>query len=124
MATMDIVKLAGAEPANFLDVGGGANAEMVENAFRILLMDPNVRAVFINIFGGILRCDVFAQGVVQAVKNVQVQLPVVVRMEGTNVEKGRALLQQSGLNFVVAENMRDAADKVVAALRSQGVGSA
>jgi succinyl-CoA synthetase beta subunit len=87
-------------------------------------MDPNVRAVFINIFGGILRCDVFAQGVVQAVKNVQVQLPVVVRMEGTNVEKGRALLQQSGLNFVVAENMRDAADKVVAALRSQGVGSA
>jgi succinyl-CoA synthetase beta subunit len=120
MATMDLVKLAGAEPANFLDVGGGANAEMVENAFRILLMDPNVRAVFINIFGGILRCDVFAQGVVQAVKNVQVQLPVVVRMEGTNVEKGRALLQQSGLNFVVADNMRDAAEKVVAALRSQG----
>jgi succinyl-CoA synthetase beta subunit len=124
MATMDIVKLAGAEPANFLDVGGGANAEMVENAFRILLRDPNVRAVFINIFGGILRCDVFAQGVVQAVKNVQVQLPVVVRMEGTNVEKGRALLQQSGLNFVVAENMRDAAEKVVAALRSQGGRSA
>jgi succinyl-CoA synthetase beta subunit len=124
MATMDIVKLAGAEPANFLDVGGGANAEMVENAFRILLMDPSVRAVFINIFGGILRCDVFAQGVVQAVKNVQVQLPVVVRMEGTNVEKGRALLQQSGLNFVVAENMREAAEKVVAALRSQGGGSA
>jgi succinyl-CoA synthetase beta subunit len=124
MATMDIVKLAGAEPANFLDVGGGANAEMVENAFRILLMDPNVRAVFINIFGGILRCDVFAQGVVQAVKNVQVQLPVVVRMEGTNVEKGRALLQQSGLNFVVADNMRDAAEKVVAALRSQGGGPA
>ena len=124
MATMDLVKLAGAEPANFLDVGGGANAEMVENAFRILLMDPNVRAVFINIFGGILRCDVFAQGVVQAVKNVQVQLPVVVRMEGTNVEKGRALLQESGLNFVVAENMRDAAEKVVAALRSQGGHSA
>jgi succinyl-CoA synthetase beta subunit len=124
MATMDLVKLAGAAPANFLDVGGGANAEMVENAFRILLMDPNVRAVFINIFGGILRCDVFAQGVVQAVKNVQVQLPVVVRMEGTNVEKGRALLQESGLNFVVAENMRDAAEKVVAALRSQGGHSA
>ncbi len=120
MATMDIVKLAGAEPANFLDVGGGANAEMVENAFRILLMDPNVRAVFINIFGGILRCDVFAQGVVQAVKNVQVQLPVVVRMEGTNVEKGRALLQQSGLNFMVANGMRDAAQKVVAALQHGG----
>ena len=124
MATMDIVKLAGAEPANFLDVGGGANAEMVENAFRILLKDPNVRAVFINIFGGILRCDVFAQGVVQAVQNVRVQLPVVVRMEGTNVEQGRALLQQSGLNFVVADNMRDAAEKVVAALRSQGGRSA
>jgi succinyl-CoA synthetase beta subunit len=117
MATMDIVKLAGAEPANFLDVGGGASAETVENAFRILLMDPNVRAVFINIFGGILRCDVFAQGVVQAVKNVQVQLPVVVRMEGTNVEKGRALLQESGLNFMVANSMREAAEKVVTALQ-------
>jgi succinyl-CoA synthetase beta subunit len=116
MATMDLIKLAGAEPANFLDVGGGASAETVENAFRILLMDPQVRAVFINVFGGILRCDVFAQGVVQAVKNVQVQLPVVVRMEGTNVEKGRELLQRSGLNFMVADGMRDAADKVVAAL--------
>jgi succinyl-CoA synthetase beta subunit len=124
MATMDIVKLAGAEPANFLDVGGGADAEMVENAFRILLMDPHVRAVFINVFGGILRCDVFAQGVVQAVKNVQVQLPVVVRMEGTNVEKGRELLQQSGLNFIVADGMRDAAEKVVAALHSRGSGPA
>src|SRR5919109_1333818 len=124
MATMDIIKLAGAEPANFLDVGGGANVEMVENAFRILLMDRNVRAVFINIFGGILRCDVFAQGVVQAVKNVQVQLPVVVRMEGTNVEKGRALLQQSGLNFMVANDMRDAAEKVVAALQHRGGRSA
>jgi succinyl-CoA synthetase beta subunit len=120
MATMDLVKLAGAEPANFLDVGGGASAEMVENAFRILLMDPQVRAVLINVFGGILRCDVFAQGVVQAVKNVRVQLPVVVRMEGTNVERGRELLQQSGLNFIVAKNMRDAGEKVVAALRSDG----
>jgi succinyl-CoA synthetase beta subunit len=120
MATMDIVKLAGAEPANFLDVGGGASAEMVENAFRILLMDAHVRAVFINVFGGILRCDVFAQGVVQAVKNVRVQLPVVVRMEGTNVEKGRELLQQSGLNFIVADGMRDAAEKLVTALHSSG----
>lgn len=120
MATMDIIKLAGAEPANFLDVGGGANVETVENAFRILLMDPHVRAVFINIFGGILRCDVFAQGVVQAVKNVQVQLPVVVRMEGTNVEKGRALLQESGLNFMVANSMQEAAEKVVAALHGDG----
>ncbi len=123
MATMDIIKLAGAEPANFLDVGGGASADMVENAFRILLMDPKVRAVFINIFGGILRCDVFAQGVVQAVKNVQVQLPVVVRMEGTNVEKGRTLLQQSGLNFIVANDMQDAAEKVVTALRRSAGGS-
>jgi succinyl-CoA synthetase beta subunit len=93
---------------------------MVENAFRILLMDPNVRAVFINIFGGILRCDVFAQGVLQAVQNAQVQLPVIVRMEGTNVDKGRALLRQSGLNFVVADDMGDAAQKVVAALRHGG----
>jgi succinyl-CoA synthetase beta subunit len=120
MATMDIIKLAGAEPANFLDVGGGANAEMVENAFRILLMDPKVRVVFINIFGGILRCDVFAQGVLQAVTKVNVQLPVVVRMEGTNVEKGRELLRQSGLNFIVAENMHDAAAKVVATLEGSG----
>jgi succinyl-CoA synthetase beta subunit len=120
MATMDLVKLAGAEPANFLDVGGGASAEMVENAFRILLLDPQVRVVFINVFGGILRCDVFAQGVVQAVKNVRVQLPVVVRMEGTNVERGRELLQQSGLNFIVADNMGDAGDKVVAALHGGG----
>jgi succinyl-CoA synthetase beta subunit len=124
MATMDIIKLAGAEPANFLDVGGGASAETVENAFRILLMDPHVRAVLINVFGGILRCDVFAQGVVQAVKNVRVQLPVVVRMEGTNVDKGRELLQQSGLNFIVADGMRDAAEKVVAALHNSGRGPA
>jgi succinyl-CoA synthetase beta subunit len=120
MATMDIIKLAGAEPANFLDVGGGASAEMVENAFRILLMDPKVRAVFINIFGGILRCDVFAQGVLQVVTKVKVQLPIVVRMEGTNVEKGRELLRQSGLNFIVADDMRDAAAKVVAVLASSG----
>jgi succinyl-CoA synthetase beta subunit len=124
MATMDLIKLAGAEPANFLDVGGSASAETVENAFRILLMDPQVQAVFINVFGGILRCDVFAQGVVQAVQNVRVQLPVVVRMEGTNVEKGRELLQQSGLNFMVANGMQDAAEKVVAALTRSGGRSA
>ena len=122
MATMDIIKLAGAEPANFLDVGGGASAEMVENAFRILLMDPKVHAVFINIFGGILRCDVFAQGVVHAVTQVDVQLPIVVRMEGTNVEMGRELLRQSGLNFMVASDMQDAAEKLVAALHSSGEG--
>ena len=116
MATMDIIKLAGAEPANFLDVGGSASAEMVEHAFRILLMDPNVRIVLINVFGGILRCDVFAQGVVQAVKKADVRLPVVVRMEGTNVAKGRELLQESGLNFTVATDMQDAAAKVVAVL--------
>jgi len=120
MATMDIIKLAGAEPANFLDVGGSASAETVENAFRILLMDAQVKAVFINVFGGILRCDVFAQGVVQAVKNARVQLPVVVRMEGTNVEKGRELLQQSGLNFIVADGMQDAAEKVLMALHRSG----
>jgi succinyl-CoA synthetase beta subunit len=120
MATMDIVKLAGAEPANFLDVGGGASAEMVENAFRILLMDPKVGAVFINIFGGILRCDVFAQGVLQAVTKMNVQLPVVVRMEGTNVEKGRELLQQSGLNFIIGRDMDEAAEKIVAALQGSG----
>ncbi len=117
MATMDIIKLAGAEPANFLDVGGGASAETVENAFRILLMDANVRVVLINIFGGILRCDVFAQGVVQAVRRADVRLPVVVRMEGTNVERGRELLQQSGLDFTVATDMQDAAAKVVAVLQ-------
>jgi len=120
MATMDLIKLAGAEPANFLDVGGSASAEAVENAFRILLMDSQVQAVFINVFGGILRCDVFAQGVVQAVRNVRVQLPVVVRMEGTNVEKGRELLQQSGLNFIVAHGMQDAAEKVLMALHRRG----
>jgi succinyl-CoA synthetase beta subunit len=112
MATMDIIKLAGGEPANFLDVGGGATQEMVENAFRILMSDEHVKAVLINIFGGILRCDVLASGVVEAVKNVQVNVPVVVRLEGTNVEQGREILQSSGLEFTMA----DAAEKVVAAL--------
>ncbi|MBI2131617.1 MAG: ADP-forming succinate--CoA ligase subunit beta [Candidatus Tectomicrobia bacterium] len=116
MATMDIIKLAGASPANFLDVGGGASREMVESAFRILMSDKAVRAVLINIFGGILRCDVLAQGVVDAVKTVNVNVPIVIRMEGTNVEKGREILKTSGLDFTVADGMGDAAAKVVAAL--------
>jgi succinyl-CoA synthetase beta subunit len=121
MATMDIVKLMGAAPANFLDVGGGANPEMVENAFRILISDPAVRAVLVNVFGGILRCDVFAKGLLQAVTRVNVQLPIVVRMEGTNVEEGQRLLADSGLNFIVAHNLEDAAQKVVQALHPSGV---
>ncbi len=122
MATMDIIKLAGAAPANFLDVGGGASAEAVENAFRLLMADPHVQAVLINVFGGILRCDVFAQGVLQAVANLQVNVPVVVRMEGTNVEEGRQILAESGLNFRLADSMADAAHQVVQAI--QGVGAA
>ncbi len=114
MATMDIIKLAGAEPANFLDVGGGASAEMVENGFRIILSDPNVKGVLINIFGGILRCDVLAQGVVEATKKVDVNVPVVIRMEGTNVEEGRKILESSGLNLIVAKDLADAAEKVAA----------
>jgi len=119
MATMDIIKLAGAEPANFLDVGGGASAEMVENGFRIILSDPNVKGVFINIFGGILRCDVLAQGVVEAAKKVEVRVPLVVRMEGTNVEQGREILKESGLNMTVAENLKDAAQKVAAVAKGE-----
>ncbi|MCZ6878305.1 MAG: ADP-forming succinate--CoA ligase subunit beta [Acidobacteria bacterium] len=113
MATMDIIKLAGGSPANFLDVGGGADLEQVKNAFRILLSDENLKAVLINIFGGIMRCDVVAEGVVQAVKEVGVKVPVVVRLEGTNVEEGREILKTSGLDFVVATDMADAARKVV-----------
>ena len=115
MATMDIIKLAGGSPANFLDVGGGASAQQVESAFRILLSDPSVRAVLINIFGGIMRCDVVASGVVQAAKNIGVKVPIVVRLEGTNVEQGQEILRTSGLNFIVADGMKDAAEKVVAA---------
>jgi succinyl-CoA synthetase beta subunit len=114
MATMDIIKYAGGSPANFLDVGGGASAEQVKNAFRILLSDPAVKAVFINIFGGILRCDVLATGVVAAAKDLQVKIPVVVRMEGTNVERGQQILRESGLNFTIADGMKDGAQKVVA----------
>jgi succinyl-CoA synthetase beta subunit len=115
MATMDIIKYAGGMPANFLDVGGGANAEQVTHAFEILLSDKNVKAVLINIFGGILRVDTLARGVVEAANKTHIQLPVVLRLEGTNVEQGREILQQSGLNFIVAETMKDAAEKVVAA---------
>jgi succinyl-CoA synthetase beta subunit len=114
MATMDIIKLAGGEPANFLDVGGGASQQRVEAAFRILLADENVRAVLINIFGGIVRCDMVARGVVEAAKNIGVKVPVVVRLEGTNVEEGQRVLRESGLNFTVADGMKDAAEKVVA----------
>ena len=118
MATMDIIKYAGGMPANFLDVGGGANAEQVAHAFEILLSDKSVRAVLINIFGGILRVDTLAEGVVEAAKKTNLQLPVVLRLEGTNVQEGKKILMESGLNFVVTETMKDAAEKVVAAARS------
>ena len=117
MATMDIIQYAGGMPANFLDVGGGANAEQVEHAFQILLSDKNVKAVLINIFGGILRVDTLAKGVVEAAKKTKIGLPVVLRLEGTNVEQGREILKQSGFNFIVANTMKDAAEKVVAAAR-------
>jgi succinyl-CoA synthetase beta subunit len=113
MATMDIIQYAGGRPANFLDVGGGASADQVKNAFRILLSDPHVKAVLINIFGGILRCDRLATGVVAAAHDLNIKVPIVVRMEGTNVELGRKILTESGFNFTVARDMRDAAEKVV-----------
>ncbi len=113
MATMDIIKLTGGSPANFLDVGGGASEEQVKNAFRILLSDPNVKAVFVNIFGGILRCDVLASGVVNAAKELRLKVPVVVRLSGTNMEQGQEILRNSGLNFTVANGMKDGAEKVV-----------
>src|ERR1700726_4993424 len=117
MATMDIIKYAGGMPANFLDVGGGANAEQVAHAFEILLSDKNVKAVLINIFGGILRVDTLAKGVVEAARKTNIKLPVVLRLEGTNVNEGKKILMDSGLNFVVTDTMKDAADKVVAAAR-------
>jgi succinyl-CoA synthetase beta subunit len=113
MATMDIIKLSGGEPANFLDVGGGANAEQIRNAFKILMSDKNVQAVLINIFGGILRCDVLAQGVIAAVKELGVRVPIIIRMEGTNVDEGKRLLKESGLNFTTADSMDEAAEKAV-----------
>jgi len=117
MATMDIIKIAGGEPANFLDVGGGASQERVENAFRILLADQNVKAVLINIFGGIVRCDMVALGVVEAAKNLGVSIPIVARLEGTNVEEGKSVLRDSGINILTAEGMHDAAEKVVSAAK-------
>ncbi len=118
MATMDIIKLTGGEPANFLDVGGGANVETVSNGFKIILSDPNVKAILINIFGGIVRCDRVAQGVIEAAKRVSVNLPVVVRLEGTNAKEGADLLKNSGLDFAVANGLKDAAEKVVSALKN------
>jgi succinyl-CoA synthetase beta subunit len=117
MATMDIIKMAGADPANFLDVGGGATVEMVKNGFKILLSDKDVKAILINIFGGILRCDTLAAGVTEAVSEVSVGVPVVVRLEGTNVEEGRKILKDSGLDFIVAQGMKEAAEKVVEAMK-------
>ena len=118
MATMDIIKLAGSEPANFLDVGGGASAETVENGFRILLSDPNVRAILINIFGGIVRCDRVAEGVIQARRNLAVSVPIVVRLAGTNADVAARMLEDSGLNFAVGQGLRDAAEKAVAAIQN------
>jgi len=117
MATMDIIKLAGGEPANFLDVGGGANVETVSNGFKIILSDKNVKAVLINIFGGIVRCDRVANGVVEAAKNIRVNVPVVVRLEGTNAKEARDILANSGLNFRVASSLQDAAEKVTKAMK-------
>jgi succinyl-CoA synthetase beta subunit len=113
MATMDLIKLHGGEPANFLDVGGGATAEKVAEAFKLILSDPKVKAILVNIFGGIVRCDLIAEGIIQAVKEVQVTVPVVVRLEGTNVEQGKRLLADSGLNVMIADGLTDAAKKAV-----------
>jgi succinyl-CoA synthetase beta subunit len=113
MATMDIIQYAGGSPANFLDVGGGANADQIKNGFRIILSDPNVKAILINIFGGLLRLDTLANGVVAAARELEIGVPVVLRLEGTNVEQGRQILQDSGLNFTVKPNMKEAAEAVV-----------
>jgi succinyl-CoA synthetase beta subunit len=120
MATMDVIKLAGGSPANFLDVGGGANADQIRNAFRILLADKDVKAVLINIFGGILRCDVLAEGVIAAVRDLHVKVPVVVRMKGNNEERGKEMLRTSGFNFATAEDMTEAAKRVVALAANGG----
>jgi succinyl-CoA synthetase beta subunit len=117
MATMDIIKLFGAEPANFLDVGGGADKNKVEAAFKIILADPNVKGILVNIFGGIARCDVIAEGVIAAVKSVGLQVPLVVRLEGTNVEQGKAIIKNSGLNVIAADDLEDAARKIVKAVK-------
>ena len=117
MATMDIIKLSGGEPANFLDVGGGADEEMIENGFRIIISDPSVKGIFINIFGGILRCDILARGIVAATKNLHIKIPIVVRMEGTNMEQGHQILKDSGMNFAIGNGMKDGAQKVVKAIK-------
>jgi len=119
MATMDIIKLYGEEPANFLDVGGGTSKEKVTAAFKIITADPNVKGILVNIFGGIMRCDVIAEGVVAAVKEVGLKVPLVVRLEGTNVKEGKAILSASGLNVIPADDLDDAAQKIVAAIRGQ-----
>ena len=116
MGTMDIIKLTGGEPANFLDVGGSASAETVEKGFRIILSDKNVKAVLINIFGGIVRCDRVANGVIQAIKNINTKVPIVVRLQGTNAEEGKRLLDESGMNIIAATELKDSAEKVVATL--------
>ena len=116
MATMDIIKLHGGEPANFLDVGGGASTEKVREAFKLILSDKNVKAVLVNIFGGIMKCDVIAQGIIEAARAMSINVPVVVRLEGTNVEIGNKLLAESGLKLISADGMTDAAQKVIAAL--------
>ena len=117
MATMDIIKLYGAEPANFLDVGGGASKEKVTAAFKIITSDPNVKGILVNIFGGIMRCDIIAEGVVEAVKEVGLAVPLVVRLEGTRVKEGKEILAQSGLDVIPADDLDDAAQKIVAAIR-------
>jgi succinyl-CoA synthetase beta subunit len=114
---MDIIKLAGAQPANFLDVGGGANPVTVEAGFRIILSDPNVRAIFINIFGGIVRCDRIANGVVQAAKNVKIKVPLIVRLKGTNADEGKKILEHSGIPMKVADELSDAAQMVVESIK-------
>ena len=117
MATMDIIKLYGAEPANFLDVGGGATKEKVTEAFKIITSDPNVKGILVNIFGGIMRCDVIAEGVVAAVKEVGLKVPLVVRLEGTNVEQGKEIINTSGLDVIAADNLKDGAEKIVKAVK-------
>ncbi|RZL51319.1 MAG: succinate--CoA ligase subunit beta, partial [Variovorax sp.] len=120
MATMDIIKLYGAEPANFLDVGGGASKEKVTAAFKIITADPAVQGILVNIFGGIMRCDIIAEGVIAAVKEVGLQVPLVVRLEGTNVKEGKAILNESGLDVISADDLDDAAQKIVAAVKGRG----
>ena len=117
MATMDIIKLYGAEPANFLDVGGGASKEKVREAFKIILADPSVKGILVNIFGGIMRCDIIAEGVIAAVREMDIKVPLVVRLEGTNVELGKKILQESGLKIIAADDLGDAAEKITSELK-------